>query len=223
MSNEQFNHLFETIEKGDKIMEEVKLKRLVLEDINEESLVNCFVKKIKRLTLQHIMIDYNENLDDDFFETLLDKFMINLKHSDSIELTHLTLHFDFNEYPDNLADGVCKVQNVKLCDYEYVPVASEVMKRLLENILLRPIVMKTLIIDIADLREEFCPDFGSLISPQDLKTVFSKMATLHLEGIFNLEQLEAVRSLPDVEVIRKELNPEQFCSHSLKKGPSGMF
>lgn len=51
LSDEQFDHLFASMEKGEKIMDEVKLINLDLTGINQERLANCFVTKIKRLTL----------------------------------------------------------------------------------------------------------------------------------------------------------------------------
>ena len=51
MSNDQLEDLFRGLEKKMETIEEVKLRYMNLEDLNQDRLVNCFVKKIKNLTL----------------------------------------------------------------------------------------------------------------------------------------------------------------------------
>ena len=49
--DDQFEHLFESIDEGEKIFEEVKLVQFDLRNINQDRLANCLVSKIKKLTL----------------------------------------------------------------------------------------------------------------------------------------------------------------------------
>ena len=143
----------------------------------------------------------------------------------NLKQTQLTI--DFVNYfdglpPQSVADALCNVENLKLCDR--FSSTGEVIDKIIKNILQKPIVMQTLIIvpryvvrgDIDDLLEDDLYDFGSLIRPQDLTALFKKMDNLQLDGNLTLEQLEAVRLVPDVEVSHvNSPNGESF--HSIKK------
>ena len=192
LSDEQFDHLFASMEKGEKIMDEVRLINLDLTGINQERLANCFVTKIKRLTLDAAESD-NVMLDR---ETFISKL---LQDSANIKLSNLTLiNIDLFQNVDemsctNMANALCKVENVMLSgDFRFT---SQIAKALVKNILEKPIIIKTLIID-----SDYVIDFREICSPQDLKSVFAKMTTMRVDGQFTMEQLVAVESLSDVEV-----------------------
>lgn len=219
LSNEQLEHLFER----NKIMEEVNFVNLDLRWCNQEKLAN-YLSRIKKLSLDQTNFD-------------VEKFMVKLSQdSTNIQLTHLSLYFDFHltdflSIGDNLVDGLCNVENIfiKIVSGDLdVSFTKSIMERLFKNILQTPAKIKTLIIAPCMVDsdgwsyEQYLFGFGSLINPQDLKTLFSKMENLSLEGIFTVEQLEAVGSLEDVQVTRSESDYGQVF-HSIKKGSSDMF
>ena len=108
-------------------------------------------------------------------------------------LIDFSFYEDFNIQPalsSLVANVLVNVENVKLCGYINV-LMEELLENLIKTLQTNKQMMKTLIIDCEDYQKRPFYDFGSLISPQDLKTVFSEMATLQLEGNFTLEQKEA--------------------------------
>ena len=137
-------------------------------------------------------------------------------------LIDFSFYEDFNIQPalsSLVANVLVNVENVKLCGYTNVPM-EELLENLIKTLQTNKQMMETLIIDCEDYQKRPFYDFGSLISPQDLKTVFSEMATLQLEGNFTLEQKEAVSSLSSVQV-------NQFSDFEIfkriKKGSTEMF
>ena len=117
-------------------------------------------------------------------------------------LIDFSFYEDFNIQPalsSLVANALVNVENVKLCGYTNVPM-EELLENLIKTLQTKKQMMETVIIDCEDYQKRPFYDFGSLISPQDLKTVFSEMATLQLEGNFTLEQKEAVSSLSSVQV-----------------------
>ena len=137
-------------------------------------------------------------------------------------LIDFSFYEDFNIQPalsSLVANALVNVENVKLCGYTNVPM-EELLENLIKTLQTKKQMMETLIIDCEDYQKRPFYDFGSLISPQDLKTVFSEMATLQLEGNFTLEQKEAVSSLSSVQV-------NQFSDFEIfkriKKGSTEMF
>ena len=137
-------------------------------------------------------------------------------------LIDFSFYEDFNIQPalsSLVANALVNVENVKLCGYINV-LMEELLENLIKTLQTNKQMMKTLIIDCEDYQKRPFYDFRSLISPQDLKTVFSEMATLQLEGNFTLEQKEAVSSLSSVQV-------NQFSDFEIfkriKKGSTEMF
>ena len=137
-------------------------------------------------------------------------------------LIDFSFYEDFNIQPalsSLVANVLVNVENVKLCGYTNVPM-EELLENLIKTLQTKKQMMETVIIDCEDYQKRPFYDFGSLISPQDLKTVFSEMATLQLEGNFTLEQKEAVSSLSSVQV-------NQFSDFEIfkriKKGSTEMF
>ena len=117
-------------------------------------------------------------------------------------LIDFSFYEDFNIQPalsSLVANVLVNVENIKLCGYTNVPM-EELLENLIKTLQTKKQMMETVIIDCEDYQKRPFYDFGSLISPQDLKTVFSEMATLQLEGNFTLEQKEAVSSLSSVQV-----------------------
>merc|ERR1719186_2040994 len=145
-----------------------------------------------------------------------------LEDQGNTKLTHLTLYnfcFDENSEdlsPTDLADALCSVENVKLSGY--IPFVGQTMERIINNILLRPTKIKTLIIELDKENCDFYYSFEELIHPLDLRTLLNKMTTLYLEGSFSPEQLDALRSLPDVQTAQIQYPCyDEFC-YSVKKG-----
>ena len=137
-------------------------------------------------------------------------------------LIDFSFYEDFNIQPalsSLVANALVNVENVKLCGYTNVPM-EELLENLIKTLQTKKQMMETVIIDCEDYQKRPFYDFRSLISPQDLKTVFSEMATLQLEGNFTLEQKEAVSSLSSVQV-------NQFSDFEIfkriKKGSTEMF
>ena len=137
-------------------------------------------------------------------------------------LIDFSFYEDFNIQPalsSLVANALVNVENVKLCGYTNVPM-EELLENLIKTLQTKKQMMETLIIDCEDYQKRPFYDFGSLISPQDLKTVFSEMATLQLEGNFTLEQKEVVSSLSGVQV-NQFSDSEIF--QRIKKGSTEMF
>jgi len=223
LSTGQFEHFLESIEKGDKIMEVVKLEQLkeTFEGLNQENLTNFLVSRVKKLTMDDIVFDVG-------------MFLTKLLDSPTSKLTHLTLEcISFYEYadenPTQVADALCKVRNVELCGRTLIlSINDEIMERLIENMLQRPIMMKTLVMSLGPCMEDFTTREESLhegysieyyprIDPQDLVTLFTKMEALTLEGFFTEEQLKSMESLPEVNVNGNKTRGSEDILYSLKK------
>jgi len=221
----QFEHFLDRIYKEDKIMEEVKLIQLreSLDGLNQEKLTSFLVSRVKRLTLDTFVFD-----EDMFFRKLL-------QDSPTSKLTHLKLEdMNFWEYarqnPTQVADALCKVRNVELCERTLiVTLNDQIMERLIENMLQRPIVMETLIMSLGyfgdhttraeSIREGYSIEYYPRIDPEDLKTLFTKMKALSLDGFFTKEQLKAVESLPwpYVNVNGQKIEGSEDIFYSLEK------
>ena len=137
-------------------------------------------------------------------------------------LIDFSFYEDFNIQPalsSLVANVLVNVENIKLCGYTNVPM-EELLENLIKTLQTNKQMMETLIIDCEDYQKRPFYDFGSLISPQDLKTVFSEMATLQLEGNFTLEQKEAVSSLSSVQV--NQFSDSEIFKR-IKKGSTEMF
>ena len=90
-----------------------------------------------------------------------------------------------------MADALCRVENVKL--QPQFPLQIKTLKRLIENMLTRPIKMKSLMITQR-------VDFRKLVSPGELLTLMGRMELLQLVGFFTPDQLQAARILPLVQI-----------------------
>merc|ERR1719186_2595963 len=101
------------------------------------------------------------------------------------------------------------------------------MERLIENMLQRPIVMETLIMRLGyfedhttraqSKREGYSIEYYPRVDPEDLKTLFTKMKALTLEGFFTEEQLKAMESLPEVKVNGEKTRGSEDIIYTLKK------
>jgi len=193
LSNDQLEHYFEALDKSGGSLDKMELIRVDMTGINQDTLINCLLNRTKWLTLDEGPYCGMLNV-----ETFVNKLS---QISTESKLEYLTLHnFEYtcdceSEFcPDlsqDIADALCNVENVKL--HRQFPLETETLDRLIENILTKPIAMKSLLI----IQRR---NFRTLISPEDLITLMRKMKLLALWGFFTPEQLEAARSVPDVEI-----------------------
>ena len=110
LSNDQLGHLFESIENGDKIMEDVRLVLVNFRSLNQDILANCLVNKTKRLTLDQADGRPEFNMLD------VNTFIRKLQDSPNIKLTHLTLEdfsFVVKDGLANVVKALCNVENLK--------------------------------------------------------------------------------------------------------------
>ena len=165
-------------------MEGVCLISMNFNDLDQDRLVDFLINKNVNLILDEG--DYGPNLD---IRKLIEKLL------ESTEFRLHELWMNNVQYPDDLAedmaDALCQLECVGMGPY--FRLKSETRKRLLENILSRP--TKTL-----RLYMNRNINWSTLIGPDNLKTMVDKMEEVELRGTFTVEQLEAARSCPGVNV-----------------------
>ena len=194
LSIDQFNDLFQGLENKENMVEEVELMDLNLSGLNQDRLVNCFINKVKNITLRQIENHYEEMFDMRmFFRKLLqDETVLKLT---SLTLINLCSH-DIDS--DLISGALCKIENVTLSDRNFFIV--HIINKLIDNILndTSALKIKTLIID---QDHNYGHKLDCFISTDNIVKLFNKMIKLQLRGNFNLEQVEAANSLQDTEVL----------------------
>jgi len=186
MRKREFKKLFKALNDRSEMMNSLELGGLDLRSLNQKKLVKCLLNKTYSLTLNGG--DFPDNNKLIKLDTLVKGL---LEVSQDSKLKELSLHNLTDEDLDDedYADAVCKVYSVHL-DGSYLDL--DMIDRLIDNILNRPITLKKITIS-----EEF--DWDTLIEPDDLKTLIEKMSGVDLIGVFSPEQVETIRFLPGVQ------------------------
>jgi len=201
LTEDQAGDLFEILEKDSEIESKarsVQLSGVDITNMDQNRLANDLLK------INHLSLDrgrnWNNGLD---LKMLIEKL---LQVPIKFKLSHLYLgHITYPaESAVDLANALCRIKSVRLGpDFPLGPVATE---RIIQNILHHRLVFDgkdwqahSRMIQALVIRRDI--KWRSVITPEDLKTLINKMGKLEVEGIFSLEQIQATRSIPGVQVI----------------------
>jgi len=196
LSGDQITDLFECLEKRSEMMRAVELYGLDTSHLDQERLVNCLLLKTKSLFLDQGRIGENP-LD---FEMMIQKILQGPMELLDLRLDDLEYHERHEDSAVDLADALCRVKSVRLGDA--FPLRAATTQRLLQNIQ---------VMDLSDPRSTIQAlfmdtpiDWRTLMTPEELKTLTTKMKQLQVGGIFTLEQVQAVMSLPGARSLTLE-------------------
>ena len=162
LSNHQLEYLIDGIEKNEKVINRLELKKIDLTHLDQGKLINFLFTKIKQLELDckfHSLGFLHDNMLN--LEILIGKL---LQDSPEVKLSKLTL-INFtcpDEIGEDLADALCKVESVSCCGVIFLRYVT--IKKLILTILTGSIKTKQLILG-------FLEDFSNLVSPEDLRSL----------------------------------------------------
>ena len=144
--------------------------------------------------------------------SILTKKLLQAQDSD-IKLTHLSIgDLNGSQLSTDLADALCKIENVQWTD-GYI--SKETAQGLFENILSRPVKIKSLLIG----RNIRPANWNTFIDTQDFRNVCGKMEDFSFTARFSEDQVEAVRSVSGVKsTILFDPNGDESKQITISKG-----